>query len=32
MKRRDFLTTTAGMAAGATIISNPIGAAVNPAS
>jgi predicted dehydrogenase len=28
MKRRDFLTTTAGMAAGATIISNPIGAAV----
>ena len=29
MKRRDFLTTTAGMAAGASIISNPLGAAVS---
>ncbi len=28
MKRRDFLTTTAGAAAGATLISNPVGAAV----
>ncbi len=28
MKRRDFLTTTAGVAAGASLISNPVGAAV----
>lgn len=28
MKRRDFLTTTAGIAAGATLISTPVGAAV----
>jgi predicted dehydrogenase len=29
MKRRDFLSTTAGVAAGATILSNPVSAAVS---
>jgi hypothetical protein len=29
MKRRDFLTTTAGVAAGASLLSNPVGATVS---
>ncbi|HZH73762.1 MAG TPA: Gfo/Idh/MocA family oxidoreductase [Mariniphaga sp.] len=29
MKRRDFLTTTAGMAAGASLLTTPVGAAIN---
>jgi predicted dehydrogenase len=31
MKRRDFITTTAGVAAGASILTNPVGAAIAPA-